>query len=186
MSLLRKYINIIESANTDDEEFVYHGGTYTGGEYNPNRVGEPGNIRPLGKGIYAATTPEHAQRYVKYAGPSGKVQKFRVSKNAKLYPWGGAAWQQLSPEQAEWWRAKAKEVQDACEEAGLVKYNTFRKEYYSWIHALSGMNEFPSSHLEQLRKLLVSHGIDGSRQVIGDLVELVFYNTSVLQPVNDD
>lgn len=165
---------------SDSDHYVYHGGSYKGGDYNPSRVGEPGNIRPLGKGLYAAATPEHAQLYVRYGGDNGAIQKFVVDPKARLYPWGGAAWRELSPDQADWWRAKAAEIQQAFEQAGLVRKN-YRNEFKSWPDALSQGD----GDTERMRQVLASLGVDGSRQVLGDgMVEYVFYNTSVLKPVN--
>lgn len=91
-----KIIEIIVEAVDGKEDFhVYHGGSYSGGDYNPNNIGEPGSLRPLGKGLYTAITPEHAGIYVKYA-VNGKVTKFKVSNNAVIYPWGREAWNELS------------------------------------------------------------------------------------------
>jgi len=178
MKSLRHYINLVEQS---EDDYVYHGGSYAGGEYNPSKVGEPGNIRPLGVGIYAAKTPEHAQLYVKYAGSNGAVKKFKVSKTAKLYPWGADAWSKLTPAEAAQWRAKSAEIQTAFEKANLVKFNTFRKQYNHWQDAVSGFGAFDK---EQMRKILVSVGVDGAKQILSDdMTELVFYNTSVLTPV---
>lgn len=176
MKSLRHYINLIE---TTDDMHVYHGGSYRGGDYNPKMVGEPGNIRPLGQGIYAANTPNLAQLYVKYAGENGKVTKFKVDKSAKIYPYGGRAWRETSPEQQEWWKNKSTEIQQAFEKKNLVTYSSFRKEYNSWVDALSSR-----TNPELVRQTLVQLGVDGTKQVIDDgVAELVFYNTKVLIPV---
>ena len=177
MKPLRYYINLIED---DNDMHVYHGGSYRGGDYNPNMKGEPGNIRPLGKGIYTAITPNHAQMYVKYAPGNGQVTKFKVDKSANIYPYGGAAWREESAEKQDWWRNKSKEIQQEFEKKNLVTFNTFRKAYNDWEDTLSNSRVNP----ELVRQTLVQLGIDGTKQVIDtDVVEIVFYNTRVLIPV---
>ena len=178
-----KIRDIIEEV--EEPMHVYHGGSYSGGDYNPHSVGEPGNLRPLGKGLYTAITPEHAGIYVKYAGEGGKVTKFQVSSTAKIYPWGRAAWEELSEAEAAWWRAKSKEIQKAFEEAGLVRYDDLNKEYRSWSLVVSG-SSMHNGGRDSVRQLLVKCGIDGSKEVLGNgMVEIVFYNVGVLTPVNN-
>lgn len=173
MHNIRKLINIVEQSDLT----VYHGGTYSGGPYNADMRGEPGNLRPLGKGLYAAETPEHAARYLKYATDSS-IKTFKVSPEAKLYPWGGAAWNSVSSVDQEWWRAKSAEVQRAFEKNGLVRKSSFRDEYGRWNDAIS------TRPTDSMRQLLVSLGVDGSVQHIGDgMIEYVFYNTDVLKLV---
>jgi hypothetical protein len=87
----------------------------------------------------------------------------------------------VSSQEAEYWRDKSAEIQTAAEKAKLVRYNTFNKEFNSWQFTMSSGDSYTK---EQLRKLLVSLGIDGAREDLGDdMVEIVFYNTSVLTPV---
>lgn len=175
MKDLRHYINLVENADT----FVYHGGSYAGGDYNPHMHGEPGSLRPLGKGLYAAATSGHAQLYVKYAGDSGKVTKFKVDPNAVIYPWGALSWRALSPDDQTEWRAKSAEIQKAFEQAGLVKLDRFRNKYHHWQDAVL------NNSTDQMRQILVSAGVDGARQDLGDgMVEYVFYNTKVLTPAS--
>jgi len=173
---MRLYELILDEA----ERYAYHGGSYAGGEYDFKQRGEPGDLRPLGGGLYAAETPEHAEMYVKYAGPSGKVTKFRIDDNAKLYPWGGGAWNEASPQEQEFWKAKGPEIQEAFDKARLGYKG---KAWYNIVSDFSNRRDTR----EVIRKLLVSLGIDGSRQRIGDnMVELVFYNTNVLIPVTEN
>ena len=175
MKNIRYYIDLVENAMQ-----VYHGGSYTGGDYNPDIIGEPRNHRPFGKGLYTAATVALAQRYVKYAGEAGKVTKFEVSPNAVIYPWGALSWRALSPAEQEKWRKKSNEIQQAFEQAGLVRYDTFEKKYQPWNYAVSNN---PS---DKIRTFLVSLGIDGARADLGEgMVEIVFYNTDVLKPVNE-
>jgi hypothetical protein len=172
---MRLYEFILDEA----ERFAYHGGSYAGGEYDPNKKGEPGNLRPLGGGLYAAETPEHAQIYVKYGGSNGKVTKFKVNDNARLYPWGGGAWSETSPEEQEFWKEKSKEIQAAFDKENLGYKGK------SWQNLVSDIST--SGQRDRIRKLLASLGVDGSRQRIGsNMVELVFYNTNVLSPVSED
>ena len=175
METIRHYIDLIEEA---EDLYVYHGGTFSGGKYDPAKVGEPGKLRPLGKGIYAGESPAHAQRYLKYAGPNGTVKKFRVSPSAKLYPWGHYSWKELSTADQEWWSNKSDEVQSAFEKAGKVRFRQHDKTYAPWQDVVSGMSGFWT---DDVRKLLISVGIDGAKQVLqGGMIEYVFYNTSVL------
>lgn len=158
------------------ERYAYHGGTYAGGEYEPWRRGEPGNIRPLGSGLYAAETPDHAHMYVKYAGDNGKVRKFRIADDAKLYPVGRTAWNACSAEEQEFWKSKSNEVQEAYKNSGVPGSE---RRYWQDELAMNSNRDF-------IRKLLVSMGVDGARQDLNNgMVELVFYHTGVLEPVSD-
>lgn len=175
MHIIRHYINLVESA---EDKIVYHAGTFSGGEYDPSKVGEPGDIRPLGKGIYAAKTKEHASRYLKYVTDS-TVKIFKVSENARLYPWGNEAWQSVSSQEQQDWREKSAEVQKAFEKQGLVKKSRFNDTYGRWIDAVL------FSPTENMRKFLVSLGVDGAfTHLPNDQVEYVFYNTNVLELID--
>lgn len=175
MNSIRHYINIIESA---EDRIVYHAGTYTGGEYDPSMVGEPGDIRPLGKGIYAAKTKNHAERYLKYVSGS-TIKKFKIADDAQIYPWGGAAWNSLSTAEQEKWRVKSNEVQEAFEEAGFVK-KWLDGTYKPWTESVG------NRPTEEMRKLLVSLGVDGAFSILpSDMTEFVFYNTAALELITE-
>lgn len=169
----------------EDDHIVYHGGTYSGDtDYDPDIIGEPGDLRPMGIGLYAAATPGHAERYVKYSENS-KVHKFKVSPNAKLYPWGGAAWRELSTDQQDYWRELSDNIQQE-----FIKHNLVKKEfgkndkYYHWTTTI-GMGGHQHNG-EKIRQLLVSLGIDGARSILpSELIEYVFYNPKVLIPIKD-
>lgn len=175
---------LLQETESEDspDEFVYHGGSYKGGPYQAHRVGEPGDLRPMGRGLYTAATEHHAGRYTKYA-QDGTVTKFRIAKGAKIYPFNGAAWRASSPTEQQYWRSKSAQIQKAFEEAGLVRWDRFRNEYYAWSLAVS---QSTGPQREQIRQLLVKLGVDGGKEIIDpehNVVEIVFYNTDVLIPM---
>ena len=180
------FIQYLYEENQPNEEvpdqYVYHGGTYKGGEYNPHARGEPGDLRPMGRGIYTGATEGHAGLYTKYA-TNGTVQKFRIKKGAKIYPFNGAAWRASSPSEQTFWKEKSKEIQVAFEQAGLVRKNTFSGEYYAWSLAVSTTHDNKTREL--IRQKLVELGIDGAKEILHPeigMIEFCFYNTNVLIP----
>jgi hypothetical protein len=159
-------------------ETVYHGGTYKGGKYNIMSKGEPGDLRPLGYGIYAGHSYDHAARYLKYVEGS-TVQIFKVPEDATIIPWGGWAWKHLTAEERNWWNEKYDEIQKAFEENGLTK-ESFGK-MLPWEHTVSDR----TFDRDAARKLLVSLGIDGAAQDLGEgYIEYVFYNPEILELVS--
>lgn len=176
----------IKTLITESKEplYVYHGGTYSGGEYNPYAVGELGNIRPMGGGIYAGDTEYHASRYLKYGKESAKVHKFEVDSGASIFPMNGKAWNMETPEMQSHWREKSLAIQKDFQDHGLVRQSPFG-HWGHWASQMSFSKSVPER--EQMRQILLKHGVDGGKQVFGDEpggTEYAFYNTNVLKHID--
>lgn len=179
--IAKAYLKLIESKK--EPLHVYHGGTFTGGDYNPYAVGEPGNLRPMGGGIYAGDTEYHASRYLQYGSESAKVHKFEVHPDASIFPMNGKAWHMESPEMQAHWRDKSLAIQKDFQDQGLVKQSPFG-HWGHWASQMSYTKSVPER--EQMRSILLKHGIDGAKQVFSDEpggTEYAFYNTKVLRHV---
>ena len=183
-SIAKAYIKTFLTESKNDPLYVYHGGTYSGGNYDPYAVGEPGNLRPMGSGIYAGDTEHHASRYLKYSGESAKVHKFEVHPSAKIFPMNGKAWHMETPEMQSIWREKSLAIQKDFQDQGLVRKSPFGR-WGHWAEQMSYTKSIPER--EQMRSILLKHDIDGAKQVFSDEpggTEYAFYNTNVLKHID--
>lgn len=180
-NIAKAYIKLIESKT--DQLHVYHAGTFTGGEYKPYAVGEPGNLRPMGSGIYAGDTEYHASRYLKFGGENAKIHKFEVHPDANIFPLNSMAWHKESPEKQIHWREKSLAIQKDFQDQGLVKRSPFGN-WGHWASQLSYTKSVPER--ERMRSVLLKHNVDGAKQVFSDEpggTEYAFYNMSVLKHI---